>query len=31
VTVKWNVVLVVPLVGDTAPVYTVVPHEDAAT
>jgi hypothetical protein len=31
VIVKWNVVAVVPLVGDTEPVYTVVPQDDAAT
>jgi hypothetical protein len=31
VTVKWNVVAVVPLVGDTLPVKTVVPHENATT
>jgi hypothetical protein len=31
VTVKWNVVAVVPLVGDTEPVNTVVPQVNAAT
>ena len=30
VTVKWNVVAVVPLVGDTEPVKTVVPQANAA-
>jgi hypothetical protein len=31
VTVKWNVVAVVPVVGDTLPVKAVVPHENATT
>jgi hypothetical protein len=31
VTVNWNVVAVVPLVGDTLPVKEVVPHEIATT
>jgi len=30
VTVKWNTVLVVPLVGETDPAKVVVPHENAS-